>query len=118
MKLAEHLASKRAVRIRVERDLGRDVTQAHEHSESWHPYYEGWANVRQLAARETQYANVTYALATHLVTLRGDNKTTGITPAMRVIVLPSSRTLYVYGVEDVEHRGREVRLWCGETVQT
>ena len=119
--LMHHVASRRTP-VRLEWDTGNTVNAAHEHEERWQPWgYEGMANVRQLAARETQYANVTYALATHLVTLPRDEMTTHITPNMRVIVTDTNRTLYIYGVNDkrdVPLRERCVELWCGETVQT
>lgn len=118
--LLHHVANRRTP-VRIERDTGEAVNAAHEHQERWQPYCEERANVRQMAARETQYANITYALATHMVTLMRNDKTTAITPNMRVIVTDTNRTLYVYGVNDVRDvpiRERRVELFCGETVQT
>lgn len=110
-------AGKRNIHGIVEYDASSEKDSAHQPKENWVRFCEAKFSMRQLQARETQYGGGTYAVATHMLTTRGNTDTIRIKPSMRVrLISRGGRILHVYAVENVEERNREIQLWCGEQV--
>ena len=78
-------------------------------AKGWTDSHTAYASIQPLTGREALVANQVYADASHLVTMRYQS---GVTTNHRIKF--GSRYFDIKQIQNIEERGRELRLTCTE----
>ncbi len=106
-------AGKRRHRIQIQR-LSAVPNSFGEEVETWRTLATHWMAIRQLTGRELERAQEIEGQVTHFLEDRWPREVS-VTPKMRCLF--GSRAFNIIRVENVQERGKDMRLWVMEVIQ-
>lgn len=107
-------AGKYSTKVIVQRRDESQVTAMNEPDPEWKTYCVVWASLDPISGREFQSGDQTTADVGYRVRMRYSQKTSEITPKMRI--WHRDRTFEIVRASDVENRHVEMVLDCREVV--